>query len=212
MQWECRLKGNNCINRILWSLAQLYTLVYMLRTAFCHCDQWQGPRTVCQCTDALLCSSVYRHRIDALQDSVSGWWMRTMKQNSGSHEHVFQYRVLVCMHFCGSCILNVCGRCMCCTNYYCHTQTHKWTNTSPLPYSPPGTNPDSDTVITVALFARSHTKTWHAHASPKWTGHQKIMRRPCSYSNYVILLWRWGHQRWGLPLSVDSFASIILWR
>ena len=34
MQWECRLKGNNCIKRILWSLAQLYTLVYVLRAAF----------------------------------------------------------------------------------------------------------------------------------------------------------------------------------
>ena len=107
-------------------------------------------------TDALLCSSVYRHRIDALQDSMSGWWMRTMKQNSGSHEHLSQYRVLICMHYCRSCILNVCGCCMCYTRYYCHTQTLKWTNTSPLPYSPPCTNPDSDTAITVALFALSH--------------------------------------------------------
>jgi len=60
------------------------------------------------------------------------------------------------MHYCRLCILNLCGCCMCCTHYYWHTQTHKWTNTSPLLYSPPCTNPDSDTAITVALFARSH--------------------------------------------------------
>ena len=90
---------------------------------------------------------------------------------------------LMYMHHCRLCILNLCECCMCCTHYYWHTQTHKWTNTSPLSYSPPCTNPDSDTTITVALFPRSHAITWHSHASPKWTGHQKIMRRPCSYSN-----------------------------
>ena len=82
----------------------------------------------------------------------------------------------MCMHYCRLCILNLCACCMCYTHYYCHTQTHKWTNTSPLPYSPPCTNPVSDTAITVALFAHSHTRTWHAHASPKWIGHQKIIR------------------------------------
>ena len=92
---ECKPKGNNCIQRILCSLAQLYTLIYVLRTAFCYCDQWLRPRPVCQFSDALLCSSVYRHLIDALQDSMSGWWMRTMKQNSGFHEHLSQYHVLM---------------------------------------------------------------------------------------------------------------------
>ena len=96
---ECKPKGNNCIKRILWSLAQLYTLIYALRTAFCYCDQWLRPRTVCQCRDALLCSSVYRHKIDAVQDSMSGWWMRTLKQNSGSREHLSQYHVLLWMHY-----------------------------------------------------------------------------------------------------------------
>ena len=70
---ECKPKGNNCIKRILWSLAQLYTLVYVLRTAFCYCDQWLRPRTVYQCTDALQCSSVYRHRIDEC-----GRWSKTV--------------------------------------------------------------------------------------------------------------------------------------
>ena len=180
---ECKPKGNNCIKRILWSLAQLYTLMYALRTAFCYCDQWLRPRTVCQCRDALLCSSVYRHKIDAVQDSMSGWWMRTLKQNSGSREHLSQYHVLMWMHYCRLCILNLCGCCMCYTHYCCHTQIHKWPNTSPLPYSPPCTNLVSDTAITVGLFTHSLTRTWHAHASPKWTGHQKITRRPCSYSN-----------------------------
>ena len=32
--FECRPKGNNCIKRILWSLAQLYTLTYVLPAAF----------------------------------------------------------------------------------------------------------------------------------------------------------------------------------
>ena len=129
--FECKLKGNNCIKRILWSLAQLYTLVYVLRTAFPHCDQWLEPSTVCQCTDALLCSSVYRHRIDTLQDSMNGWWMRTLKRNSGSREHLSQYHVLMCMHYCRLCTLNLCGCCMCCTRYCCHTP--QWTNTSQLP-------------------------------------------------------------------------------
>ena len=180
---ECKPKGNNCIKRILWSLAQLYTLIYALRTAFCYCDQWLRPRTVCQCRDALLRSSVYRHKIDAVQDSMSGWWMRTLKQNSGSREHLSQHHVLMWMHYCRLCILNLCGCCMCYTHYCCHTQIYKWPNTSPLPYSPPCTNLVSDTAITVGLFTHSLTRTWHAHASPKWTGHQKITRRPCSYSN-----------------------------
>ena len=180
---ECKPKGNNCIKRILWSLAQLYTLMYALRTAFCYCDQWLRPRTVCQCRDALLCSSVYRNKIDAVQDSMSGWWMRMLKQNSGSREHLSQYHVLMWMHYCRLCLLNLCGCCMCYIHYCCHTQIHKWPNTSPLPYSPPCTNLVSDTAITVGLFTHSLTRTWHAHASPKWTGHQKIMRRPCSYSN-----------------------------
>ena len=111
------------------------TVIYphVLRIAFCYCDQWLRPRTVYQCTDALLCFSVYRHIIDALQDSMSGWWMRTMKQNSGCHEHLSQYHVLTCMHYCRLCILNLGGCCMCYTHYCCHTQIHKWTNTSPLP-------------------------------------------------------------------------------
>ena len=42
----------------------------------------------------------------------------------------------MCIHYCRLCILNLCGRWLCCTHYYCRTQTHEWTNTSPLPYSP----------------------------------------------------------------------------
>ena len=192
---ECKPKGNNCITRILWSLAQLYTLMYVLQTAFCYCDQWLRPRTVCQCTDALLYSSVYRHRIDAVQDSMSGWWMRTLKQNSGSHEHLSQYHVLMWMHYCRLCILNLCGCCMCYTHCYCHTQIHKWTNTSPLPYSPPCTNLVSDTAITVGLFAHSQehgtlTHPWNELGIRKsWGGLAAIQ------TNYVILLWRWGHHR-----------------
>ena len=93
------------------------TVIYphVLWTAFCYCDQWLRPRTVCQCTDALLCSSVYCHRIDAVQDSMSGGWMQTLKQNSGSHKHLSQYHVLMWMHYCRLCILNLCGCCMCYT-------------------------------------------------------------------------------------------------
>jgi len=109
---------------------------YALWTVFCYCDQRLRPRTVCQCADALQCSSVYHQLIDALRDSMSGWWMRTPKQISDSREHLSQYHVLMCMHYCRLCILNLCGRWLCCTHYYCHTQIHEWTNTSPLPYSP----------------------------------------------------------------------------
>ena len=127
--------------------------------------------------------------------------MRTLKQNSGSYEHLSQYHVLMCVHYCRLCILNMCGCCMYCTHYYCHTHTRKWTNTSPLPYSPPCTNLDSETAITFTLL-QSHCS--HAHAQEhgtlthprnelgirkSWGGLAAIQ------TNYVILLWRWGHHR-----------------
>ena len=152
--------------------------MYVLRTAFCYCDQWLRPPTVCQCTDALLCSSVYRHRIDAVQDSMSGWWMRTLKQNSGSREHLSQYHVLMWMHYCRLCILNLCGCCICYTHYCCHTQIHKWTNTSPLPYCPPRTNLVSDTAITVGLFAHSKNMARSRIPEMNWASenHEKVLQ------------------------------------
>ena len=51
--FECRPKGNNCIKRILWSLAQLYTLVCTSGSIFC--DPSDYDHVLCASVQTLCC-------------------------------------------------------------------------------------------------------------------------------------------------------------
>ena len=68
--------------------------------------------------------------------------MRTLKQNSGAHEHLSQY-VLMCMHYCRLCILNLWMLHVLYTLLLSHSNPQV-KNTSPLPCNPPCTNPDKN--------------------------------------------------------------------
>ena len=122
-------KGNNCTKRILCSFAQLYTFIWALSDSIL---------SLSPVTTTTHCVPVYKHLAVFLcvpphiQQALRCFQWVVDEYRRWSEIAAFMNMYPSVMFRC-VCIIVCCCAFARCTHYYRHTETHKWTNTSPLP-------------------------------------------------------------------------------